>query len=208
MDSLLSPTSPTPHSPNYLFPTQSKAKTDLMVVEATLLYEDTSTDAMSVDFSSPYKGLALSAQQIVAKLNELLKAKLPNGIQSLGPEEFTPEATAERIVQGVTAFFGVFVKQHPELKGEELLNAFMERIRAGIQQGYDEAYTILEGLGAFEFEGVRAGVEKTKSLVEEKLKAYEQFKRQELGLIQENIAPHTKDEVLAQGGARLVQQVA
>lgn len=117
--------------------------------------------------------LNLTGQEIVDKLNEILKDKLPEGIESLDPSEVTPEKTAERIADGAIALFSAYKAQNPNLSEEELLDGFMETIRGGITQGYEEAAGILEGLGAFNFEGVREGIEKTMKLVEEKLQKFE-----------------------------------
>ena len=180
-------------------------KDSLVIQHMQVSYQ---TDSVEIGFGDLYKGLTISAQQIVDKLNEMLKAELPNGLQSLKPEDVTPEATASRIVSGTTAMFDAFAKKHPELEGEELLTGFMDTIRGGIQQGYDDAYGILKGLGAFEFEGVEDGIKKTMQLVEEKLKAFEEMKRKELGLDtspnEENYASPARSETLAQGGASLI----
>ena len=60
-------------------------------------------------------------------------------------------------------------------------------------------------MGAFKFEGVREGIEKTKALIEEKLQAYEAFKGKELGLAsaQAQTASGAKSELLAQSAKLL-----
>ena len=182
-----------------------RLKKDSLVIQHTM--QSHRTDKVDVGFKDLYKGLSISAQQIVDKLNEMLKAKLPDGLQSLQPEEVTPEATASRIVSGATAFFQVYAEQNPGLEGEELLASFMKTIRSGIQKGYEDAYGILKGLGAFEFEGVEDGIKKTMELVEEKLKAFEEMKRKELGLAtpsDDTYASPAQSEILAQGGASLL----
>ena len=167
-------------------PTQ---RADLLVIEASFSSQTTAvSDKVSVDFSDLYKGLSVAGQKIVDKINELIKAKVPDGLQSLRPEDVTPDATAEKIVLGATAFFSTYAKQHPELEGEDLLDAFMKEIRSGIEQGYGEAFDTLDGLGAFQFEGVKEGIQQTKTLIEEKLKAFEQFKREEMGITTEDAA--------------------
>lgn len=163
------------------------------------------SDSVEFDFSSAGKAIVLSEREIVEKLNELLAEKLPDGIESLSPEEVTPEATAERIVTGATSFFDVFARQNPELEGEELLSSFMDTIRSGIETGYGQAYETLDGLGAFEFEGVKEGIQKTKGLIEEKLQAFEAMKREQLGIVSE-IADNTTASLLAEGGRQVAEQ--
>lgn len=130
-------------------------------------------DQVSVGMDAIYKSLTILGDEIVKKLNDILKTDLPGGIESLQPEDHTPEKTAQRIVDGATAFFGVFARQNPKLEGEELLSKFMETIRGGIKTGYDQAAGILGDLGAFQFDGVQKGIEETMRLVEDKLKAFE-----------------------------------
>ena len=176
-----------------------EASADQLVI-ATI---PTSSDSVDLNFQDLYKSLSITSKQIVDKLNEYLKADLPDGVQSLKPQDVTPEATADRIVSGATAFFDVFAKQNSDLSSEELLNKFLETIKSGISKGYDDASSILQGLGAFDVEGVKDGVEKTKSLIDEKLKAYEAQKRVELGIdkLPDVVAQQTQTAILTQAGA-------
>lgn len=185
--------------------TYSKSDINLLVIQESLGQQE--TDSQQVAISDLSKSLNIKAQKIVEKLNELLKAKLPNGLQELKPEEITPEATADRIVSQVTSLFDAYAKQNPNQNKEELLTNFLTAAKKGVQQGYDDAFEILKGLGAFDFEGVQAGVEQTKILIEQKLAAFEDFKRQELGLVKrediQQIQQVTKNEFLQQAGVKL-----
>ncbi len=175
-------------------------------INAVILEKSLGTqDSVDLNFSELYKGLTGTAKSIVDKINELLKAKLPDGVQSLNPSEVTPEATADRIVKGSTAFFDAYAKQNPTLSGDELINSFMEKIRSGVSKGYDDAFSTLEGLGAFSFEGVKEGVEKTKILIESKLKEFEASKRKELGVESptDNAAVETSSALLASAGNKI-----
>lgn len=204
MESLLSLESSRTHSSLSYNSATIKFSDDELVIQSTSLSFE--TDRVSVSNFDLPKSLLIKGQKIVEQLNELLKADLPGGLQSLKPEEVTPEATADRIVKQTTAFFDAYAEQNPELEGEELLNKFMDAVRSGVQKGYDEAYNILDGLGAFDFEGVRDGVEMTKALIESKLDAFESAKRKELGLeptgVEEQIAASTEKDLLALGGSR------
>jgi len=180
---------------------------DLLIVQKTL-GDGRQVDSSSASIDDLFKGLSISAQKIIDKLNATLKTELPDGLQSLKPDQVTPDATAERIVSGSVAFFEIFAKQNPNLSSEDLLLKFMSEVRRGVDAGYADAAETLEALGAFEFEGIKEGIETTKSLIEEKLKAFELQKRQELGLdpkvSAENIAVVTNREILQQaGGATL-----
>ena len=165
---------------------QSTMQVDLLVINNTLGVKN--DDTLDIGSSYLYKGLSESAKEIVLKINELLKSKLPDGLESLKPEDVTAEATAQRIVSGVTGLFEVYKEQHPELEGEELLSQFMSTIRSGVSAGYNDAFQTLEGLGAFSFDGVKQGIETTKSLIEEGLKAWEAQKKEELGITTDPVA--------------------
>ena len=129
-------------------------------------------DKVSVGMDEVYKSLTILGDKIVSKLNELMKKELPEGIQSLKPEDQTAEKTADRIVSGVVGLLPAFAAQNKNLEGEELISKFMEVVKGGIKEGYEDAIKILEGLGAMEFGGVQSGIEETMKLVGEKLDAF------------------------------------
>ncbi len=188
---------------------------DLLVLQASFKSETNDAASVGINFQDLYKGLSVSAKQMVDKINELLKAKVPNGVQSLSPSEVTPEATADRIVQGATSYFSVYSEQNPDLEGEDLIDSFMKTIRSGIDSGYSDAFNTLKGLGAFGVDGVQSGVEKTKSLIEEKLQKYEDSLRVQMGLepkyastAEDVTSDTTATEVLKQAGGSLLNITA
>ena len=126
-------------------------------------------DQVDVGMQEVYKSLTMLADEVLAKLEEILAEDLPDGIRNLKPENHTPEATADRIITGVSALFPVYAAQNPQLEGEELVDSFMKTIRGGIEDGYKQAENILGDIGAYEIEGVESGIEETKKIVEEKL---------------------------------------
>jgi len=138
-----------------------------------------STVTISGDGSSGNPFL-LTAQEIIRRINEAIKDKLPQGVEGLSPEEATPKATSDRIVSGVTAFFDTFARQHKDLQGDDLVDAFIGTVKSGVQKGYDDAYSILDGIGAFKVNGVKDGVEQTKILVDSKLDSFAVQKKKEL----------------------------
>lgn len=139
-------------------------------------------DTVNAGMDKIYKSLTVLADKVLNKLDELLKNDLPEGVRSLNPEDHTPEKTAERIVSGVVGLFGVYARQNPELEGEELIDSFMAEVKKGIQTGYEDAVGILDGLGAFEFDGVKSGIEETMRLVDEKLNAFSNQLKEQFGL--------------------------
>lgn len=180
------------------------ASTDSLLIGT--ISQNQSEDSVSVSFQDLYKGLSITGKQIIDAINQQLGDFAPGGIQNLKPEDVTPEATADRIVTGSTAFFDAYAKQHPDLQGEDLINSFMAEIKKGIGQGYDDAVKILDGLGAFNYDGVKDGIEKTKSLIADKLTAWENQKRQEMGLpaaANTKDSASTKNEVLVQAATTI-----
>ena len=120
------------------------------------------------------ESLYFTAQEVIGKLNDILKIELPNGVESLNPDDYTPEKTAENIVSQLSALFEVYSKQNKDKSSEELVDSFMKAARKGVEQGYGEAFDILEGIGAFDINGVKDGVEKTYTLINEKLNKLEE----------------------------------
>ena len=159
----------------------AKAKRDSDAI-AALSNPEPKSDSSSVNFQDLYKSLTITAKEIVDKINEKLGASLPDGVQSLKPEDVTPEATADRIVKGVVGLYSIYAKQNKGLEGEDLLISFIDTVKSGIDSGYSDAIGILENLGAFQYDGVREGLAKTRSLIDEKLAKFETEKRSELGL--------------------------
>ncbi|RMG42088.1 MAG: hypothetical protein D6719_07245 [Candidatus Dadabacteria bacterium] len=191
-----------------LTPNTPKSK-DEIIANQLLKSDRKQEDGTVVSFEQIYSSLPITAQKIIDRLNEMLKGELPDGIQSLKPEDVTPEATADRIVTGITSLFDAYAKQNPNMSDQELINSFMDKAYQGVDRGYGEAYKTLDGLGAFEFDGVEEGIDKTLSLVKDKLSAFETQKKQELGLLPvedeniEDVSSPIKHEFLAQGGAHI-----
>lgn len=164
------------------------------------------SDAATVDINPLTGALGLSAEEIVAKLNELLAGKLPpEGIAALKAEETSPESTAERIVRQVTAIFDSYSKQRGDEDQEKVLESFMKAVRSGVEQGYQEAFDILEGLGAFKFDGVQSGVEQTKILIESKLQAFEDSKRKQFELSPTRLDQQVSLDLAATSAASVLQ---
>ncbi|MDR2165237.1 MAG: DUF5610 domain-containing protein [Zoogloeaceae bacterium] len=115
---------------------------------------------------------ALLFRSAIERINEILAPELgPNALQGAAQQDYTPEATAERIVSISTAFFDSYAKQHPGEDPEETARKFVDLIRGGFEKGFGEARNILEGLRVFEG-GVKEGVLKTYDLVH---KGYDDF---------------------------------
>lgn len=209
MESLSAPALSNPSALNSLSASirYTKVEADFLIIQTTLsAAPDEDTSRAAID-TLP-KGLSISAREIVEKLNELLKGRLPEGgIEALKPEDVTPEATADRIVSQIASLFEPFAKQNPDLDPEELISRFISLAREGVDSGYGEAFDILENLGAFKVDGVQQGIEQTKILLEDKLSRLEESLRERFGLEPlvnpDRVREDSKSEVLKQAAGNL-----
>ena len=194
------------YKPNYRSQAEVNSGRDALVLQYV-----TGGDAAEVNtnFESLGQGLAVSAQEILKALNKKLEAVLPEGIESLRPEDNTSEATADRIVSSIVGLFDAYVKSNPELAPDEAIERFVAAAQSGVDQGYDDAYEYLKGLGAFEFEGVEAGIAETKKLIGQKLDNFRQSKLQELSpdsLVSGTASARTLTGILTNAGSGLSVQ--
>ncbi|MFA5938883.1 MAG: DUF5610 domain-containing protein [Sinimarinibacterium sp.] len=117
--------------------------------------------------------LALLYRSAIEQINEALKPTLgENAIENAMNQDNSPEGTAGRIVALSTGFFEAFKQQHPNEPEDEVLKKFMDTIRGGFEQGFNEARTILEGLGVFDG-GIADSINRTYQLVQEGYAAFE-----------------------------------
>ncbi|MCB0318491.1 MAG: DUF5610 domain-containing protein [Bdellovibrionales bacterium] len=193
------------------FAAKNKQNVDSLVL-SRLTDNDNSSDQIGLGFKDIYKSLSITEQKVVNALNEILADHLPEGVQSLDPQYADPEFTAENIVSGITAFFGLYQKQNPNLSAEEVLDSFMELARKGVDQGYGDAFDTLKSIGAFDIEGIQSGVEKTKSLIEQKLTAFEDKMKIQLGISSPNleteVSSSTRSEILKQAATYSINLTA
>jgi hypothetical protein len=164
------------------------------------------TDKVSVGYGNSGKAVGLTARQIVDKINELIAPAAQKYGWKTAPEVPSPEEAAERIVTHVAGLYQVYKDQHPELDDEEMLERFMAAVRKGVETGYGDAVKILDGFGAFGFDGVQDRVTLTKSLIDDKINAFETQKREDLGLTNATSAETTSavsSTLLGQSGAVL-----
>ncbi|MDO6506564.1 DUF5610 domain-containing protein [Colwellia sp. 4_MG-2023] len=141
-----------------------KKQLNAAIIESTLEFSNSLGD----------QPLSLALKAALQGINEALQV---SGVESSVEDayesglDFSPEATAERIVSFSTQFLGAFREQNPDLSEEESLNAFMDVIGSGIDQGFGEAKDILGGLNVLEGE-VSDTINTTYDLVQEGLQAF------------------------------------
>lgn len=127
-----------------------------------------------VSLSAGNHSMSLLFKSAIEHLNEVLAPEFgDNAIQAAAESgmDFSPQATADRIVSMSTAFFGRYAENHPEKDMETALNDFVKLIGGGIDKGFAEARQILDGLKVLEGD-IASNVDKTYELVQAGLKAF------------------------------------
>lgn len=130
---------------------------------------------INVSFSAEQQPLNLVYSSAIDKLNEVLEAEYGvEAIQSAADSgmDFSPEATAERIVGFATSFFGAFMDRQGGEDKEGSLQEFMDIIRGAIDKGFEEAKDILEGLQVLEGD-IASNIDQTYNLIQEGLDRFQ-----------------------------------
>lgn len=126
------------------------------------------------------KPQALLLRTAIDRINGLLEAEHgPNALENATQSglDYSPEATAERIVSLATGFFEAFKQQHLGEEADGVLNLFIEQIEKGVLQGFSEARGILEGLSVLNG-GIASNIDETFNLVQQGLDDFRQANTQ------------------------------
>ena len=83
-------------------------------------------------------------------------------------DERSPEKVSKKILEFALGFFDAYKQQHPEMSESESRTSFYDLIKGGIEQGFDEAKSVMESLNKFEGE-VKNKVDQTYELVQQGL---------------------------------------
>jgi len=150
----------------------TKKQLNAAIIESSLKFNSTA--------SNQPQSLVLKAA--LQGINEALKE---SGIEKTVEDtyesgiDYSPEATAERIVSFSTQLLGAYREQNSEMDEEELLTSFVNIISGGIDQGFSEAKDILGGLNVLEG-NVSDNIDKTYELVQAGLQSFiESFNEKE-----------------------------
>jgi len=142
----------------------NKKQLNAAIIESSLKYSNSVGD----------QPLSLVLKTALQGINEALKETgFDTSVEDAYESgiDFSPEATAERIVAFSTQFLGAYQEQHPEMSEEESLAAFVDVIKAGIEQGFGEAKDILGGLKVLDGE-IATNIDKTYELVQQGLQTF------------------------------------
>lgn len=122
--------------------------------------------SLEVSIRSGNDAQALLFRTAIDRINDLLAPEFgPDALQRAAANEDTSaEATAARILGFSTGFFDAYAAQRPGDDPEQVARDFVDLIRGGFEQGFNEARDILDGLGVLGGD-VESGIMKTWELV-------------------------------------------
>ncbi|SDJ77693.1 hypothetical protein SAMN04488540_11367 [Ferrimonas sediminum] len=127
-----------------------------------------------VSLSAGQDSLALLYRAAVEAIDEHLAPTLGENSTQKGLEQgidYSPEATADRIVGFATQFFETYQGQNSTLSFDEQLDGFMSVIGGAVDKGIDEARGILDGLQVLDGD-IKNNVDLTQNLVHEGLQTF------------------------------------
>ena len=93
---------------------------------------------------------------------------------------FSPQATAQRIVNFSTSFFGSFKENHADEAGQSQASDFAAMIKGAIEEGFASAQDILFGLGEISPD-IQAGINETFELTMQGINSFLEQQAQEQG---------------------------
>lgn len=127
-----------------------------------------------VSIKSGDQSMALLYRAAIEAIDkELAPSMGPNATQTNYDNnvDYSPEATADRIVSFATQFFSIHQQQNSNMSLNDQLDSFMSIIGGAIDNGFKEARDILSGLKVLQGD-IADGVDKTYGLVQEGLQAF------------------------------------
>ena len=118
--------------------------------------------------------LDLAYQAALDQINEAVAPYLGEQALQRGLNEgldVSPEATAGRIADMSTRLFPAYARQQPDVPVDELRDQFVDVIAGGIERGFNEARSILDGLKVLQGD-IATNVDTTFELVMARLDAF------------------------------------
>ncbi|WP_407695782.1 DUF5610 domain-containing protein [Shewanella yunxiaonensis] len=127
-----------------------------------------------VSISSGDKPMQLLYRTAIDAINQGLAGPMGNSAPQLSQQQemdYSPEATAGRIVDFATQFFSVYQQQNPDKSAADQLSGFMDVIGSAIDNGFAEAWNILDKLNVLNGD-IADGVNATYEYVQKGLTAF------------------------------------
>ncbi|WP_298716106.1 DUF5610 domain-containing protein [uncultured Oceanisphaera sp.] len=125
------------------------------------------------------KAMRIFYGEVLDKLNAELgteQAVRQEKVVAQKEDFWSPENTADRIVNSALGHFETFKTQNPDMAEQEQLEQFLTKITEAIDKGYGEAVKVLDGLKVFDG-GIRDNAEATQALIGERLAAFREEKQ-------------------------------
>ncbi|WP_350431650.1 DUF5610 domain-containing protein [Shewanella sp. H8] len=129
-----------------------------------------------VSIAAGDKSMALLYRAAIEAINEELAPTLgEDSVQKSidSGVDYSPEATADRILSFATKFFSVHQQQNSSMGLDEQVDSFVVKIGDAIGQGFKEASDILSGLKVLEGD-IATNIDKTYELIQQGLAQFKQ----------------------------------
>ena len=157
----------------------------------TSTQEDGSTEAVMMSVGSTidinYAEQVLQNELGESFANALKEAGIDGqGMEDLfsGAVDFSPEATAQRIVDFATSFLGAFKGNHADDDGNAQIDGFSQMIKDAVDEGFQQSRDLLDGIGKISSQ-VAEGVDRTYNLVMQGLDDFAARERESLATPEE-----------------------
>lgn len=127
-----------------------------------------------VSIDSGDKSMTLLYKAAIDAINKELSPALGDNViqkNAATNVDYSPEATAERIVSFATQFFPLHQERNKDMSLDEQLESFMGIIGGAIDNGFNEAKDILKGLQVLQGD-IETGVNSTYDLVQKGLQNF------------------------------------
>jgi len=156
----------------------SSSKTSVNQLSRQMMNHTILAAQEEVSIAAGDKSMALLYRAAIETINEQLAPTMgDNSVQKslASGVDYSPEATADRIVSFATQFYSVYQQQNPSMGPDEQVDSFMQKMGDAIDQGFKEASEILSGLKVLEGD-IAADVDKTYELIQQGLAQFRQDK--------------------------------
>jgi len=131
------------------------------ILESALKFEGTiASQPQALLLKTALEGINESLKELGAE--KTVEQSAEEGI------DVSPQATAERIVSLSTNFLPLYLEQNPEMDEQEGVAKFIDIISGGIDQGFEEAKEVLDGLNVLEGD-IANNIDATYELVQQGL---------------------------------------
>ncbi|KKL00711.1 hypothetical protein EIK76_15180 [Rheinheimera mesophila] len=135
-------------------------------------------------------------------INKELEAEFgPNAAEKIKNSgvDTSPQATADRIVGFATAFYQKYAEQNPDMPEEERLDKFLALVGGGVDKGFEDARSVLDGLGVLNGK-IAEDIDSTYSLIQDGFAKFREMilnpdKTTEDQDISESVAANTGSEL-------------